>query len=72
MLLAIFTSDLTSFIGRFHPLFVHLPIGFIVAAYFLELVGRFKNKSYLNASVPFVLWLGGISGVLAIITGSFT
>ena len=69
MQLAIFTSEITPFIGRFHPLFVHLPIGFIIVAYLLELVGRIKNKPHLKASVSFVLWLGGISGVLAVVTG---
>lgn len=69
MFLIIFINEFSPFIGRLHPLFVHLPIGFIVIAYLLELFGSAKNRSYLKASVPFVLWLGGISGVCAIVTG---
>jgi len=69
MTLAILFNDISPFFGRFHPLFVHLPIGFIVMAYLLEIVGDSIKRPHLKASVPFVLWLGGISGVFAVITG---
>ena len=66
---AIIFNDISPFIGRFHPLFVHLPIGFIIVAYVLEFASSSKKRFHLKAAVPFVLWLGGISGVLAAVTG---
>ncbi len=60
-------------IGRFHPLVIHLPIGFLIIAFIMEWVSYFDpgRKAYLKQSVPFILILGFISGVLAIITGFF-
>lgn len=69
MQLSIIFNELSPFFGRFHPLFIHLPIGFIVAAYLLEFVGKSDKRSYLKSSAPFVLWLGAISGIFAVITG---
>ena len=69
MPLAMLINDISPFFGRFHPLFVHLPIGFIVMAYLLEIVGDSIKRPHLKASVPFVLLLGGISGVFAVVTG---
>ena len=69
MPLVILFNDISHFFGRFHPLFVHLPIGFIVMAYLLEIVGDSIKRPHLKASVPFVLLLGGISGVFAVVTG---
>lgn len=64
-----FLNDISPFFGRFHPLFVHLPIGFVLMAYLMELASRFKKYTYLKNSVLFVLWIGGISGILTAITG---
>ena len=32
------TADLNMFFGRFHPLFIHLPIGLLVFAILMELL----------------------------------
>lgn len=69
MLLVILFNDISSFFGRFHPLLVHLPIGFIIVAYLFEIVGDTIKRPYLKQSVPFVLIVGGISGVFTVITG---
>jgi uncharacterized membrane protein len=53
------------FVGRFHPLLVHLPIGMLVALAFLELAAlmpRFKNA---NASAGFIL---AVAAPLAVVT----
>ena len=61
---------LSPFIGRFHPLFVHLPIGVLMIAYIMELVGRrSKGKAHLKKAVPFVLGIGAISAVFAAVSG---
>lgn len=58
---------LKQLLGRLHPLFVHLPIGFIILGLLLQWYDR-KKKEY-----PFVIGLiflwGAITAVLACITG---
>jgi len=53
------------FIGRFHPLAVHLPIGLILLVPILELVGRSPRFSYLRPSAGFVLGLTTVSAIAA-------
>ncbi|TVQ05074.1 MAG: hypothetical protein EA359_04190 [Balneolaceae bacterium] len=67
--LAFFSSDLTLFIGRFHPVLVHLPIGFLLMAFLMEFVSLIKRYEYLGQAVPFVLLLGFLSGLFSMITG---
>ena len=43
-------SDWLQFLGRFHPLAIHLPIGLIVLVPVLELAGTFRPA--LRASIP--------------------
>lgn len=43
------------FLGRFHPLAVHLPIGFLVLLPVLEIAGGFRPA--LRETAGFVLWL---------------
>jgi uncharacterized membrane protein len=57
------------FIGRFHPLVVHLPIALILLVPVMELVGRDQRFPYLRASAPFVLILALISGIFAALLG---
>lgn len=57
------------FIGRFHPLVVHLPIALILLVPVMELVGRDQRFSHLRASAPFVLALALISGIFASLLG---
>ncbi len=60
--------EFSTFIGRFHPLLVHLPIGFIILAILLEWWGRFtkKGKSQL---IPTAWFFGGLSAVAAAVCG---
>jgi len=62
-------SDLTLFFGRFHPFLVHLPIGFLLFAFLLELTSMFKRFEELKHAVPFALLIGFLSAVMAGITG---
>ncbi len=61
--------DLVVFLGRFHPLVVHLPIGFLLLAVLLEVISRFKRYAELRPAVSFVLFLGAISAVFAVFAG---
>lgn len=48
-------AALMQFVGRFHPLSVHLPIALLVLVPFLELAGHSRRFSYLLLSIDFLL-----------------
>lgn len=50
-------SEWMIFLGRFHALIVHLPIGLIMAVPLLELLGRKESRASFREAVPAVLWL---------------
>lgn len=62
-------SDWLLFIGRFHPVFVHLPIGFLLLAFLFEFIGMIRRYREIQQAVPFTLLLGCLSGMAAAITG---
>ncbi|WP_170863141.1 c-type cytochrome domain-containing protein [Pseudozobellia thermophila] len=62
-------SDFVLFLGRFHPLVVHLPIGFLLFALILEVAERVTKNGALSAAVPIALLSGAISAFLACILG---
>jgi len=49
--------DILLFLGRLHPLLVHLPIGMIVALAFLEMAARLPRFKNAAASAGFILLL---------------
>lgn len=57
------------FLGRFHPLLVHLPIGFLMLAFIMEVASRWSQFKKLAPAIPFSLLLGGIAGIGACILG---
>lgn len=63
------TSQIILFLGRFHPLVLHLPIGFLVIAFTLEILARFKRYSQYRSALKLILLLGAISAVLAAALG---
>ncbi len=62
-------ADIGLFLGRFHPLVVHLPIGFLLLAAILYALSFFKAYSFLLRALPIILLLGGISSVVAAVLG---
>jgi uncharacterized membrane protein len=60
-------ADWQQFLGRFHPLVVHLPIGLLLLLPLLEIAGRFR-PALLEAAM-FVLSLSVFSCVLALTLG---
>lgn len=62
-------SDLTLFFGRFHPLVLHLPIGFLTMAFILEILSRFQKFRYARPAVGPVLFAGALSAVVAAALG---
>jgi len=57
------------FIGRFHPLTVHLPIAFVLLVPVLEFFGRNPKFFYLRPSAGFVLGLATLSATTAAALG---
>jgi uncharacterized membrane protein/Leucine-rich repeat (LRR) protein len=55
------------FLGRFHPLLLHLPIGALVLTFFIDVRGRFQ-RNYPSAIVRSML---GFTALFAILTSFF-
>jgi uncharacterized membrane protein/mono/diheme cytochrome c family protein len=64
-------STFMLFLGRFHPLFVHLPIGFLIIAFLLECFSRLQRFHEVRHATSLVLLLGTISAVVAAVLGYF-
>ena len=58
-------SDIVLFFGRFHPLILHLPIGFLALAFLLEILSRFERFRAYQPAVELALLLGAVSAVVA-------
>lgn len=58
----------TEFIGRLHPLIVHLPIGILLFAFALILFQRFRRVE-IEVVISFALLLGSISAIAACVAG---
>lgn len=62
-------GDLTLFLGRWHLVLVHLPIGMLVLAFLFALLGRRKTYAALTPALPFMLLFGATFAVIASISG---
>jgi len=60
-------ADWIQFLGSFHPLLVHLPIGMLVLLLILEFAGR--TRVALRESAAFVLYLTLLTGAVTLIFG---
>ncbi|MFC5192244.1 c-type cytochrome domain-containing protein [Algoriphagus aquatilis] len=58
-------ADWITYIGRFHPLWVHLPIGFLVLAVLLKAYGDWRKSDSFREAVSFSLLLGTGSAAIA-------
>jgi len=61
--------SLSDLIGRFHPLVVHLPIGFLLIGVLFLLMSSFPKFVALKAAVPFSFAAGAVASLLAIFSG---
>lgn len=57
--------QLAGFLGRFHPLVVHLPIGFLLLSGIAEIVARRRGVN-LNNAISIMLLSGAIAALLAV------
>ncbi|RKR14314.1 putative membrane protein [Maribacter vaceletii] len=61
--------DIVLFLGRFHPLIVHMPIGFLFFAFLLEVFSKWKKNNALLAGIPLALLMGAITATISCILG---
>jgi uncharacterized membrane protein len=61
--------DFLYFLGRFHVLALHLPIGIIVALFVLEWLARREKYRYLEAASPFLWGAMALSALLTVVLG---
>lgn len=64
-------SEWTAFLGRFHPLLVHLPIGFLIIVGFLELLKINGRLSVSQDILRFILLVSALGASFACVAGYF-
>ncbi|WP_221435405.1 DUF1592 domain-containing protein [Algisphaera agarilytica] len=57
------------FLGRFHPLVLHMPIGAMFVLALLELLNLVRSKWNLDIACRIVLWVSVLSAVPAVLAG---
>ncbi len=62
-------TDFFAFIGRFHPLLVHLPIGILLVAVTFQFIQWRISSADLRLPLTVTLWAGAVSALLACGTG---
>lgn len=62
---------MSSAIGHFHPVFVHLPIGILLLAFLLQVIEKRKPGTDFGPAINVSLFIGMISAILSCITGYF-
>lgn len=62
-------AEWAQFIGRFHPLAVHLPIALILLVPVLEIAGRNARFPHLRPSAGFLLALATVTSIAAALLG---
>lgn len=61
--------NLTTFLGRLHPLIVHLPIGFLLLAILFNFMSYWPKYKTLKVAIPFTLMAGFVAAILACLLG---
>jgi len=61
--------EFSTFLGRFHPLFVHMPIGFLILAILLEWYENYRKTETKSRLIPIAWLLGAISAAAAAFSG---
>lgn len=64
-------TEWMSFIGRFHPLAVHFPIGFLVMIVFFEILKKYKKITISTEIISISLLLTAISATVTCLLGYF-
>lgn len=67
--MAVTLLTITEFIGRFHPVLVHLPIGVLLMAILLQWLSRWEKYKVSQSVLKIMLMFGMLSALLSCITG---
>lgn len=70
-LLTVLLFSIPDFIGAFHPLLVHLPVGVLLLAALFQLLARKEKFKSLSPAVSIALLIGMLSAVASCISGYF-
>lgn len=62
-------GDVVTFLGRMHPMVVHLPLGFLVLAFLFRLAAHKERYRHLDEAVPFILLAGTVFAIVACVLG---
>lgn len=62
-------ETIINFIGHFHPVLVHLPIGILLFAIVIQLLSKLEKFNQLSNALPFAYLLGAMSAVFSCLTG---
>ncbi|MEO0793830.1 MAG: DUF1592 domain-containing protein [Verrucomicrobiota bacterium] len=57
------------FLGRFHPLILHLPIGALIALFVIELINWIRPNHGLDRACEILLWICTLTAVPSVIAG---
>lgn len=58
-------ADLAQFLGRFHPLVVHLPIALLLLVALLECAALTRERAHLRQAAEFVLGLAAAAAIIS-------
>ncbi len=61
--------DFIYFLGRFHVLVLHIPLGIIIALLVLELLARKQKYRHLEAASPFLWVAAAVSAIFTVVLG---
>lgn len=61
--------DIILFLGRFHPLVVHLPIGFLLLAFLMWVYDHWRKSTAFGQAIAFSLLLGSVGAGAACVIG---
>ncbi len=61
--------EIIHYLGRYHVLLLHLPIGFIVIAFLMELNSRSKKTQTFESAITFILFWSAILSLVTSVSG---
>ena len=61
--------DLLNYLGKFHPVILHIPIGFLLLAFMMEGHDHWKKQNQFQAAISFSLFWGMVGAITAAGTG---
>lgn len=68
-ILSIFLFSLLDFVGSFHPLLVHLPVGVLLLAALFQFLSRKEKYQSLASAIGISLFIGMLSAIASCISG---